>query len=360
MLRKAWAVLATAALLIGLTAGSAAAAYAPKPGPLFNNPRGDRAAKNRILSHVVSSINHTPRHGTIRIAAYSFDRPDIADALIAAHKRDVDVQMVLNDNWTSKQTLRLRRVLGEDPNRRSFVVICRASCRGGAGNQHMKFYLFSQVGTAKDVSMIGSANLTGYGALMQWNDLFTIVNNYAVRNLYSRIFEQLVRDHRVAKPYLVRRVGGYEHRFYPHPNTTEATDPVMRRFNHVSCRATGGTGRNGHTMIRIIMYGWNTPRGVYLAQKVADLAHDVRLGDASVAHQLLEDRRVEVALREVVHDRVQVVPLHQRAVAGQVGRPDHRDVLDRADLGEQVELHVLVARASAAGGAADRHEAAAV
>ncbi len=280
LLRKAWAVLAAAALLIGWTAGSAAAAYAPKPGPTFNNPRGNRAAKNRILNQVVSAINHTPRHGVIRIAAYSFDRPDIADALVAAHQRDVDVQMVLNDNWTSKQTLRLRRVLGEDPNRRSFVVICRASCRGGAGNQHMKFYLFSQVGRVKDVTMIGSANLTGYGALMQWNDLYSIVNNFAVRDLYTRIFEQLVRDRRVAKPYLVRRVGGYEHRFYPHPDTTEATDPVMRRFNHVGCHATGGTGRYGHTMIRIIMYGWNTPRGVYIAQKVADLARrgcDVRV-----------------------------------------------------------------------------------
>ena len=271
VLRKACAVLATAAVLLASTAGVAAASYSPAPGPLFNNPRGSKPAKNRILNNVVAAINNTPRYATIRIAAYSFDRPDIGDALVAAHKRDVDVQMVLNDNWTSKQTLRLRRVLGTDPNRRSFVVICHSACRGGAGNQHMKFYLFSKTGGVPNVTMIGSANLTGYGAVTQWNDMYTIVRDFAVRDLYTKMFEQLVRDRRVAKPYLFKKVGGFEHRFYPHPDTTADTDPEMRRLNHVSCRASGGTGRNGHTVIRIVMYGWHGTRGLYLADKLADL-----------------------------------------------------------------------------------------
>lgn len=265
-------MLATAAVLLAATAGLAAASYAPSPGALFNNPRGDKAAKNRILNHVIAAVNHTPRHGTIRIAAYSFDRRDVADALVAAHQRDVDVQMVLNDNWTSKQTLRLRRVLGTDPNRRSFVVICKAACRGGAGNQHMKFYLFSQVGTVPNVTMIGSANLTGFGANMQWNDMFTVNRNFALRDLYTKIFEQLVRDRKVSQPYVVSNAGGYQSHFYPHPNTTESNDPEMQRLNQVSCRASSGTGTSGHTVIRIIMYGWNTSRGEYLAQKTADLA----------------------------------------------------------------------------------------
>ncbi len=272
-------MLATAAVLLAFGAG-AAAAFTPSPGPMFNNPRGTKAAKNRILRNVVATINATPRHAIIRIAAYSFDRPDIADALIAAHRRDVDVQMVLNDNWTSTQTKRLRRILGTDPNRRSFVVICSRSCRGGPGNQHMKFYLFSKAGSVKDITMIGSANLTGYGAVIQWNDMYTIEHNFAVRDLYTKIFEQLVRDRKVAKPYLVRSVGGFEHRFYPHPDTTTSTDPEMRRLGKVRCRATGGTGRNGHTMIRIVMYGWNGTRGLYLADKVANLARhgcDVRV-----------------------------------------------------------------------------------
>jgi phosphatidylserine/phosphatidylglycerophosphate/cardiolipin synthase-like enzyme len=271
VLRKVWAILAVAVVFLACTAGPAAAAYAPAPGPLFNNPRGNKEARARIIRHIIDAIDHTPRYSTIRIAAYSFDRPDVADALIAANHRDVDVQMVLNDNWTSTQTLRLRRQLGTDPNQRSFVVICKAACRGGAGNQHMKFYLFSKTGTAKDVTMIGSANLTGYGAFVQWNDMFTINNNFDIRDLYTKIFEQLVRDRHVATPYYARTVGGYENHFYPHPDTTPDNDPEMRRLAKVRCTATGGTGHNGHTVIRITMYGWNQDRGLYLADKVADL-----------------------------------------------------------------------------------------
>ncbi len=71
--------------------------------------------------------------------------------------------MVINDNFISKTTQRLRRVLGSniDPHFKdachprnkkkgeqkyeepSYLKVCFQSCRKGAGNQHMKFYLFS-------------------------------------------------------------------------------------------------------------------------------------------------------------------------------------------------------------------------
>ncbi len=44
----------------------------------------------------------------------------------------------------------------------------------------MKFYLFSKTGGVPNVTMIGSANLTGYGAVTQWNDMYTIVRDFAV------------------------------------------------------------------------------------------------------------------------------------------------------------------------------------
>jgi phosphatidylserine/phosphatidylglycerophosphate/cardiolipin synthase-like enzyme len=270
MLRKACAVL-TASLVLVTTFAGAASAYTPEPGPIFNNPRGNTAAKDRIIKHLVDTINSTPKYSVIRIAAYSNDRPDVVDALIAAHRRGVDVQMVLNDNWTSGATNRLVKVVGRDTNRRSFIAICQGSCRGGAGNQHMKFYLFSKAGKAKDVVMVGSANTTGYGARTQWNDMYTATGQPELRDLYTKIFEQLVRDRKLADPHVRRTTGIYESEFYPHYDTTEANDPVMARLNAVRCVATGGTGNNGHTVIRIVMYGWRAERGLYLAQKVAAL-----------------------------------------------------------------------------------------
>jgi phosphatidylserine/phosphatidylglycerophosphate/cardiolipin synthase-like enzyme len=289
MFRKASAVLTAAVILVATFAG-AASAYTPEPGPLFNNPRGNLEAKNRLLTKIVKTINSTPPHSTIRIAAYSNDRRDVVDALIAAHKRGVDVQMVLNDNWTSGQTNRLARVIGRDTNRRSFLAICAGSCRGGYGNQHMKFYLFSKAGSAKNVVMQGSVNTTGYGARTQWNDLFTTTGKKKLLDLYTKIFEQLVRDRRVSTPFVHKTVGRYEVEFNPHPNTTPETDPVMRRLNGIRCTATNGTGRNGHTVIRIAMYGWRAERGLYLADKVASLDKkgcDVRVIASAPGHQVV-------------------------------------------------------------------------
>lgn len=318
MLRKVCALLCSVIILVGVTAG-AAAAHTPAPGALFNQPRGTHAARYRILSNIIGSINSAPAHSTIRFAAYSFDRKDVADALVSACDRHVAVQMVLNDNWTSYQTQRLRKRFNgsttefahidpryddrcnpvqtipippptcadpADPTtctqppapvqpkpyaEPSFVKICSQSCRGGAGNQHMKFYMFSQAGATSNVTMVGSANLTGYGAVMQWNDMYTVVRNKGIWDLYSTMFRQLAQDHRVAKPYLVRTVGDLESRFSPHPDTTVATDPMMRRLNKVRCRAASGTGSYGRTVIRILMYGWQGDRGLYLANKVANL-----------------------------------------------------------------------------------------
>ncbi|MGZ4477753.1 MAG: hypothetical protein ACXVW2_04005, partial [Nocardioidaceae bacterium] len=77
MLRKACAVLCAAVLFLALGA-EAAFAFTPAPGPLFNNPRGTQQARQRILHNIIATIGSTPRFSTIQIAAYSFDRKDIA------------------------------------------------------------------------------------------------------------------------------------------------------------------------------------------------------------------------------------------------------------------------------------------
>jgi phosphatidylserine/phosphatidylglycerophosphate/cardiolipin synthase-like enzyme len=286
-------LLALVSLLAVALPAPSMAAYSPTPGALFNAPYGAPAAQTRIVAHVQQAIDNAPAGSTIRIAAYSFDRSDIADALQRAHDRGVNVQMVLNDNVISQETLQLQGVLGSDPAADSFVVICHGSCRGGFGNLHAKFYLFTQTGTATDVAMVGSANLTNAAAVIHYNDLYTIDDAPAMQSLYVKEFDQLKLDKAVAQPYLTGTTGIYRTLFYPHPNTTEANDPVMRRLNAVRCKAQGGTGVNGHTVIRIAMYGWTGTRGTYIADKVASLSRngcDIRVllgkGGRVVAHTL--------------------------------------------------------------------------
>ena len=268
-------------------AGAAAPVPAPTAGVLFNDPTGGVAAQDRIADHVRQAIDATPDHGTIRMAAYSFDRPDIVDALRrACTHRQVSVQVVVNDNFVSPPVRRLQRLLGADPGSSlgtcdgsgptgaepSFVKVCRASCRlGDRGNQHMKFYLFSGAGDASDVVMLGSANLTGYAAGVHWNDLVTFAGSRELYDDYTGVFAELAADRVVEAPAVDVTHGDVTTSVSSGRPADADHDTVAQRLARVDCRALPGTGTAGRTAIRISMYGWRGARGADLARRVAGL-----------------------------------------------------------------------------------------
>ena len=260
--------------------------WIPPSGAAFNRPRGGVKARTKLVRRVITAINHAPEGSVIRFAMYSFDRRDVANALLRAHKRGVNVQLIVNDNWTSYQTVRLRRVLGTKPGKKSFYVICRGSCRGGKGNLHMKVYSFSRTGGATKVLMTGSGNLTNRAVSLQWNDQVTLLNAPGLFDVYVKVFEQLKLDRRVS-PRRVTYAGTdtLDALFYrtvaePTSTVTSATqprrrpkpadDPVLKRLKAVDCAAAPGYGNGGRTRIRIMMYAWMRDRS-YLADRVAYL-----------------------------------------------------------------------------------------
>jgi len=273
----------------GSPGGGLNTSWRPAAGAAFNYPVGGVAARTALVRRVIAAINHTPRGEFIRIAAYSFDRRDVMNALLRAHHRGVRIQIVLNDNWTSPQTLHLRKVLGHNIKRTSFLRICKGSCRGGPGNLHMKVYAFSRSGAAQNVVMTGSANMTDRAVTLQWNDLYTLNNEPKLYATFVHVFNQLKRDKRVAHRWISFDEGNISGQFYkngtaqrtPSKVTTRTftngklpgpgQDPVLQRLKNVKCDAVPGAGINGHTVIRITMYGWNGSRGKWLAQQVADL-----------------------------------------------------------------------------------------
>ncbi len=265
---------------------------APVADVVFNDPTGDEAAQDRIADHVRRAIDATPDHGMIRMAAYSFDRPDIVDALErACTQRQVTVQVVLNDNFVAAPVRRLQRLLGPDAGASSgvchargesrgrstepsFVTVCHASCRlGDRGNQHMKLYLFSGGVGAAPVVMLGSANLTGYAAGVHWNDLVTFTGSRPLYDDYSRVFGELAADRLVSQPAVSVAHGDVTTSVPAGPSDTADDDPVAQRLAKVDCRALPGSGMGGRTVVRISMYGWRGERGADLARRVAEL-HD--------------------------------------------------------------------------------------
>lgn len=306
-------------------APAAAVVRAPDASVLFNDPTGGAAAQDRIADHVRRAIDATPRHGTIRMAAYSFDRPDIADALQrACTRRQVTVQVVLNDNFVSRPVRRLRRVLGADAGSSrgacgaspstgtgpSFVKVCHASCRlGDRGNQHMKVYLFSGSGHEADVVMLGSANLTGYAAGVHWNDLVTFTGSPELYADYGRLFAELAADRLVEAP-AVDLTHGDVTTSVPSGAQAGTDDAVAGRLAGVDCRALPGSGIAGRTVLRISMYGWRGGRGADLARQVAGLRADgcrVQALVSAAGPDVVEilraaDVRVRSASLDVDHD----------------------------------------------------------
>jgi hypothetical protein len=262
----------------------------PSAAVVFNDPTGDKAAQNRIADHIRRAIDATPHHGTIRMAAYSFDRPDIAEALArACTQRHVTVQVVLNDNFVSESSRDLRRLLGTDalssrgacdPGSEagagaapSFVKVCHASCRlGDRGNQHMKVYLFSATGGQPHVVMLGSANLTGYAAGVHWNDLVTFTGSEQLYVDYGRVFDELAADRHVEAPEVRVTHGDVTTSVGAGPSASPGADAVAERLTGVTCDALPGTGEAGRTVVRISMYGWRGQRGLDLARRVARLS----------------------------------------------------------------------------------------
>lgn len=272
--------LAMVGSLLGVTPASTAPAagqhqhhqrdrWQPEQGGHFNSPWGDRAAKFRIERQIVTAIRHAHRGSYVRIAVYSFDRMNVAKALVDAHRRGVHVQVIHNDHLFTPAMKTLRKALGTNRGRKSWDYICDTGCRSVHGVMHDKIYLFSHTGAARNVVMTGSANLTLNAAVHQFNDLLVQRRAPALTQHLLRLFWQLRRD-RTAKPlFRHEELRRYQLWIMPRVRTTAKNDPVMRILDKVTCRgARGATGSHGRTKVRVSMHSWNGARGAYLARKL--------------------------------------------------------------------------------------------
>jgi PLD-like domain len=279
--------------------------WRPAAGAAFNDPTGGPKARGAIVSRLRAAIRHTRRGATIRLSSFAFDRGDVANLLIKAHRRGVHVQMVVMDHTPRTRTLpdetedgdapdikpkpntaqkKMVRELGQNRRRPSFIVFCKGSCRNGrSGNLHTKIYSFSSTGSAKYVIMSTSGNLTNGSAFAQWNDSYTIIGDRALFGTWVRVFRQLKNDRR-STPRLVtysspvRSVAFSRQAAGAGQGTTTvstarkgSSDAVITRLSKIGCKAPRGYGSSGRTVVRIIMYGWYGSRGNAIARKVASL-----------------------------------------------------------------------------------------
>lgn len=271
--------LISALLLAGLStptaqAGHTDGGYYPRQGGLFNVPRSTIANQERILDQFLTAINHTKDGSLIQFSLFSFDRHDLARALIRAKRRGVQVQILLNNHQVTRAQRMLRKVLGRDRDRRNFVYECSNGCRSAGENLHSKFFLFSRTGKARNVVMTGSVNFTTNGSRNQYNDLWTKNDVPKLYAEFQRLFEEMKLDKPQRPGWWYTEVGKYFRigaTPFGHPDASN--DPIMDYLKKVKCFGARN-GNNGRTMVRVVMHAWNGERGQYLARKLRNLWAD--------------------------------------------------------------------------------------
>ena len=282
-------VVAMAVVLSLMSAAPAQAGrYTPPSGPTFNSATGDRASQRQIVHKILRTIRSTPRREHIQIMSWNFSSPTATRALLRAHRRGVEVNLLMaKGNMTrfdNPAFKRLRAGLdrgnrGRPKARRSWARTCVQSCRGRGGAPHAKFFLFSRSGKARNVLIHGSANLTSASASNQWNDVHTTKGARSGYGFTRRIFAQMARDRPVRRTYATWAAGPDRLAFFPSAGR-RSRDPVAGLLNRVRCRGAANTA-SGRTRILVAPDALREARGTTLGRKLRRLwlnGCDVRIG----------------------------------------------------------------------------------
>ena len=267
-------VAALAGAPAGATARSATPAidptgFEPVAGAVFNDPTGTPEEQFRIIDHVTQLIDNSPAGSSIRLATMTVGSRT-ADALIRAHQRGVNVRVILPAQMLGKPSpSRVTAETGTNIRSSSYVFYCRNACYrdSSQGVHHNKLFLFSQVGTTPNVISTSSGNLDNYMAERRYNDAYTVVDDAAGYRAGVAYFDLMLTDsyHNAAAPTTTGK--GVTYHFFPR-RRANLFGAIM---NNVRCHgATGGTGINGRTAIRMTTSLWDRSR-LDVARQVVDL-----------------------------------------------------------------------------------------
>lgn len=259
----------------------------PKPkgwrayqGAFFNNPHVP-SQRYRIERRLLDTLRHVPKGETVRIALYSFDRIPVANAIVAAHRRGVRIQMLLNDHWENRAMQIVRAALGTNTHAKNFIYKCKSGCRTLVDqyrNLHSKFFLFSQAGRSKRVISLGSHNFTMNADRHQWNDMYFFHANKTLYKQFVKVFNDMKKDYSKTQPAMhfcgtpagsscEDSVDKYTNWVFP-KKSTQQSDLVLNMLNKIQCLTPDGSGGQTRTKLALSMHTMRGARGNYLASAI--------------------------------------------------------------------------------------------
>ena len=141
-----------------------------------NNPQDWQGS---IEGRLVEKINAAQK--SIHIASFEFDLTPVAEALIAAKQRGVDVRWVTDDESGLQAD--------EDPDRGQFAMLRNAGIEVRSDDRsalmHNKFWVFDG-----ETAWTGSTNITESGVFQQNNNTI-VIHSPQVAAIYEREFEEM-------------------------------------------------------------------------------------------------------------------------------------------------------------------------
>lgn len=331
-------------LPVTLLPATAAAADVTGPpvlnAPVFNDPVADSgtpgtpsAQQSAVMDQLIRLIRAARAGSEIRFAMFEWTpgrrSTEVADALLAAHGRGVQVKVIIERHETGKNdavTDRLRATLGATETAPSYVVRCENPKepkvkRGCIGRDylHSKFALFSGIevdGAAHDkVVFVTSSNLTDWYLYNSYNDAYTFTDA-TVHDGYHRYFDDLrAGRHKAVNPgYSWTTPTGTKHRATFLPRAETDGDPIVNVLKLVECSYRDADGITRQTDIRLALTAFNQNR-IAIARELVRLRGEncwvdlVHHENAPGSTPLKVDAAVRAELARTVNGRrVQVTP----------------------------------------------------
>ena len=255
----------------------ASATPSPTSSPTATAPTPPRTTQTVVLGdpwsndpervHVVAEsalklVDDARKGQRIRLSMFNMTYPTAADTLIRAHRRGVDVRVVVNgEGARSRQVRKLRAALGTDMGERSWVVV-----RGGGIRMHSKFLLVSKRSGVPVTVWVSSGNLTKANGRNQANEALITTGDGALYTFLAEQFDLLRKG--VTDPNLLARTAITDTavvRTYPLPEGGADHDPVMSLLDDVTC--VHGDDRTVIRLAHLLL----TRERVYLTERLRDL-----------------------------------------------------------------------------------------
>lgn len=269
-------------ILIASLAVGAEAARAKAPSgsiaykTIFQDPGANPTRDLSLEAHAISLIDATPAGEQITFALRDFNRRPVSNALIAAHRRGVLVDGVIDGAERNRPVVReLQRELGS-----TRFVICGSptfefnSCIANSEKpslQHNKFLTFSKLDDGRQyVVLQTSKNFLEPSQLSYYNDMVEIAGDAALYGAYVEYLFDMKRQVRSDDRYVVRSGDDGRNTIFPSPRRQpdpNTDDIIVDRLGEVDCSVGGSPSGKG--LIRIANMAFRTERAAIMRKLIA-------------------------------------------------------------------------------------------